>query len=603
MARRPRRCGRTWCFNLVLLSIAASDATAYYFILAVSNCGYIIFNFLNLNAGWIHRIDSGHIARPYRAPTIILALGGIFAFVNAMFMGAGAKVWNPDALWCGFIAAALIIPVFAFRHYVQDKGKFPPRMMEDLGLKAGRSRPEEGRHAALRRAGRGRGRGAAVELVLQPRLNRSVDQRTLRAGRKPRPFLLTRKRSWIVQERDRYDPRLGRDILRIGAATLKNKAIACRPDGRCDRRACRSWRAAPRCWTPSPMPRPRSSAVADWRVGIQELLNRLGRATDVSRVTLFEFHKGPDGEPAESCRYDWAEPGYARLSDDPRYHNIPLQEPEGQLHEWALARQRGEIVQATLHEVTGETRQTFLEHGTQSFISVPIMLRAGVWGFLGLDDCRDERVWHALEIDVLKTAAALIAGAIERAATDEALRSSRERYALAARGANDGLWDWDLTENRTYFSPRLYEILGLPEGTLASPKAFAGQLEADATPSSGASTWPTASPSGGASSSSRRACARMRGTQPRWVVIRGLIVYRARRRHPPGRLAARHHRPQAHGDRPARQRDPRARHPRHRLRRHHHHRYRGPDRRVQQRRHPHLRPCARAMRSARCWPS
>jgi amino acid transporter len=123
--------------NLVLLSIASVDATAYYFILAVSNCGYIIFNFLNLNAGWIHRIDSGHIARPYKAPTIILALGGIFAFVNAMFMGAGAKVWNPVALWWGLGIAALIIPVFAFRHYVQDKGQFPPRMLEDLGLKAG----------------------------------------------------------------------------------------------------------------------------------------------------------------------------------------------------------------------------------------------------------------------------------------------------------------------------------------------------------------------------------------------------------------------------------------------------------------------------------
>lgn len=124
-------------FNLILLSIASVDATAYYFILAVSNCGYIIFNFLNLNAGWIHRVDSGHVARPYKAPTIILALGTIFAFVNAMFMGAGAKVWNADALWYGLGAAALIIPVFAFRHYVQDKGQFPARMLDDLGLKAG----------------------------------------------------------------------------------------------------------------------------------------------------------------------------------------------------------------------------------------------------------------------------------------------------------------------------------------------------------------------------------------------------------------------------------------------------------------------------------
>lgn len=124
-------------FNLVLLSIASTDATAYYFILAVSNCGYIIFNFLNLNAGWIHRIDSGHIKRPYKAPTIILALGGVFAFVNAIFMGAGAKVWNADALWYGLGFAAVIIPVFWFRHYIQDKGQFPPQMMEDLGLKSG----------------------------------------------------------------------------------------------------------------------------------------------------------------------------------------------------------------------------------------------------------------------------------------------------------------------------------------------------------------------------------------------------------------------------------------------------------------------------------
>jgi amino acid transporter len=130
-------------FNLILLTFAASDAGSYYIILALSNCGYIIFNFLNLHAGWIHRVDAGHVHRPYRAPTIILGLGAILAFVNAFFMGAGAAVWdlNPevgiDPLWGGLLAAAVVIPVFWFRHYVQDGGKFPPRMMEDLGIKDG----------------------------------------------------------------------------------------------------------------------------------------------------------------------------------------------------------------------------------------------------------------------------------------------------------------------------------------------------------------------------------------------------------------------------------------------------------------------------------
>ncbi len=124
-------------FNLLLLSIA-SDAAGYFSVLAVSNVGYIIFNFLNLNAGWIHRIDSGHIERPYRAPTFLLALGTILAFVNAFIMGAGAKVWGYSySLWVGFVFAALIIPVFAFRHYIQDGGQFPKDALEDLGIKGG----------------------------------------------------------------------------------------------------------------------------------------------------------------------------------------------------------------------------------------------------------------------------------------------------------------------------------------------------------------------------------------------------------------------------------------------------------------------------------
>jgi amino acid transporter len=118
--------------NLLLLAIASTDATSFFFILAVSNVGYIIFNFLNLNSGWIHRIDSGATARPYRAPTWLLGLGSVFAFVNAIFLGAGAKTWNPDALWAGFGFAAMILPVFCFRHFLQDKGKFPDQMLEDL---------------------------------------------------------------------------------------------------------------------------------------------------------------------------------------------------------------------------------------------------------------------------------------------------------------------------------------------------------------------------------------------------------------------------------------------------------------------------------------
>lgn len=123
-------------FNLGLLTFAASDATAYFFILAISNVGYIIFIFLNLQATWIHRIDSPNVPRPYRAPTLLIGFNAILGFVNLVFMGAGAKVWgNPNVLFYGLGFAALIIPVFLFRHYVQDKGQFPAEMLTELNLK------------------------------------------------------------------------------------------------------------------------------------------------------------------------------------------------------------------------------------------------------------------------------------------------------------------------------------------------------------------------------------------------------------------------------------------------------------------------------------
>jgi amino acid transporter len=116
-------------FNFVLLLLSDS-----VFVIGAANIGYLIFNFLNLNAGWIHRCDRPRQERPWRAPSWILAAGAVLSFVNLAFMGFGANVYGSGTLTTGLAFAALIVPVFLYRHYVQDKGSFPREMAEDLDM-------------------------------------------------------------------------------------------------------------------------------------------------------------------------------------------------------------------------------------------------------------------------------------------------------------------------------------------------------------------------------------------------------------------------------------------------------------------------------------
>jgi PAS domain S-box-containing protein len=81
------------------------------------------------------------------------------------------------------------------------------------------------------------------------------------------------------------------------------------------------------------------------------------------------------------------------------------------------------------------------------------------------------RGWHELVngVSALQRTSTQQGRALAQVAThsrqmEEALRLCEERYATAVRGANDGLWEWDLASRRLLCSPRWKHMLGVDEG-------------------------------------------------------------------------------------------------------------------------------------------
>jgi diguanylate cyclase (GGDEF)-like protein/PAS domain S-box-containing protein len=99
---------------------------------------------------------------------------------------------------------------------------------------------------------------------------------------------------------------------------------------------------------------------------------------------------------------------------------------------------------------------------------------------LGLPSATGARI---LEVTLLPAAGGITLlwhEVTERTRAEHALKRSEERFALAAEGANDGLWEWDLRTQEFYFSARWRAMIGLPaSGGIGRAEEWIGRVHAD----------------------------------------------------------------------------------------------------------------------------
>jgi PAS domain S-box-containing protein len=69
-----------------------------------------------------------------------------------------------------------------------------------------------------------------------------------------------------------------------------------------------------------------------------------------------------------------------------------------------------------------------------------------------------------------------------RQQTEQALRDSEQRYALAMQAVNEGVYDWNIATGEMYYSPRVRDAVGLTPDELGSPKDWLDRIHPDDLP-------------------------------------------------------------------------------------------------------------------------
>ena len=99
---------------------------------------------------------------------------------------------------------------------------------------------------------------------------------------------------------------------------------------------------------------------------------------------------------------------------------------------------------------------------------------------LKLAGARSTRIVQVKVLPVADGVALLWQDATERTRAEHELKRSGERLALAAEGANDGLWQWNLQTQEFYVSGRWRAMIGLPaHAAIGGPAEWLDRVHAD----------------------------------------------------------------------------------------------------------------------------
>ena len=180
----------------------------------------------------------------------------------------------------------------------------------------------------------------------------------------------------------------------------------------------------------------------NWEECISQVLERLGKATQVSRVYVIKKQTSPDNIIHTSQVFEWCNDGVK-----PQINNKALQNKDfaaDGFSRWIDLFNRGLSVYGSIETFPPMENNFLVEQKILALVCIPLKIGSDWWGFIGFDECTQEREWTEAEIEALKAAANTLSAAIAKKLSEEALQNSEASYRGLFNSIHDAIYIHDI---------------------------------------------------------------------------------------------------------------------------------------------------------------
>ena len=140
-----------------------------------------------------------------------------------------------------------------------------------------------------------------------------------------------------------------------------------------------------------------------------ESMGMMAKTVEADRVYIWKNHV-KDGKLYCTQLYEWSE-GVEPQQDNEYTIDIPY---DDNIPGWKEKFLRNECVNSIVKNMLPEEQEQLTPQGIISILTVPVFMRDEFWGFVGFDDCHNERIFTKNEESILRSGSLLIAYALLR---------------------------------------------------------------------------------------------------------------------------------------------------------------------------------------------